>query len=205
MADLTTRSLNSLRDLLQALNDYFSADAALPEFPLELTTAIANYIQVYEKSEGSHDSWRILEELRDLMAQNASRSDSRLPQFLKCLKELREVLRPGDVIENFDEWILRPLLQPYGKTRQILTDARDVMLFCLIPQEEIYDARVSAMNHRLLDIYIQKWKDILQGNPGNQTLPAAKFTVATLEKILLDAGDKSPKVATLHFSRVRNF
>jgi hypothetical protein len=197
MAELTMRSLNALRDLLQALNDYFSADVASGDFPPELAAAIAKYIQVFEKSEQSHESWRILEELRDLGAQNAARSDSRLPQFLKCLKELREVLRPGDVVENFDEWILRPLLHPYGQTRQALTDAKDVMLFCLIPQDEINDPRISAIRHRLLDTFIQKSKEVLQGNPAIHSLPAAKFTITTLEKILLDYGDKRPKVLLL--------
>src|SRR5579859_5348569 len=200
MADLTYSRGSALRDLIQGLNDYFSSEQISGELPAELTTCIASCIQIHEKGDPSYESRKILDELRDLVARNAARSDVKLPPFLKCLKELREILRPVEVIDHFEDWILRPLLHPYGQTRTTLNDAKDVLLFCLIPPDDSgAQTRIPEILYRLFDIYIRKSKDVLQGRSSIHSLQAAKFTITTLEKVLLDYGDKCPKVNILRF------
>jgi hypothetical protein len=198
MTELNFRRSSALRDLLQVLNDYFSADVISAEFPPDLTTCIENYVHVHEKGEHYHESRKILEELKDLAARTAARGESKLPLLLKCLKELQEVLEQEDVIDVFEEWILRPILHPYGQSRQTLSDARDVLLFCLIPQADAEgERRMYAIHYRLFEIYIRKSKEVLQGAASMHTLPAIKFTISTVEKVLLDFGDKCPKVMPL--------
>lgn len=195
MAELNSRRYSALRDLLQVLNDYFGADVVSSDFPPDLSACIANYVQLHEKGEHSSESRKILEELKDLSARSAARGDSKLPLVLKCLKELQEVLDGQDVIDKFEDWILRPVLHPYGQTRQTLSDARDVLLFCLIPQENSQGERqLFPIHSKLFDIYIQKSKEVLQGAIAMPALPASKFTISTVEKLLLDFGDKCPKV-----------
>jgi hypothetical protein len=195
MSELNARRYSALRDLLQVLNDYFGAEVISAEFPPDLSACIANYVQVHEKGEHYHESRKILEELKDLSSNNAARGDSKIPLLLKCLKELQEVLDPEDVVNVFEEWILRPILHPYGQNRQTLSDARDVLLFCLVPQDHIEgERRMFAIHYRLFEIYLRKTKEVLQGVAAMQTLPAIKFTITTVEKVLLDFGDKCPKV-----------
>ncbi len=195
MSELNARRYSALRDLLQVLNDYFGAEVISAEFPPDLSACIANYVQVHEKGEHYHESRKILEELKDLSSRNAARGDSKLPLLLKCLKELKEVLDPEDVVDIFEEWILRPILHPYGQNRQTLSDAREVLLFCLVPQDDTEgERRMFAIHYRLFEIYIRKSKEVLQGVAPIQTLPAIKFTITTVEKVLLDFGDKCPKV-----------
>jgi len=209
MSELNARRYSALRDLLQVLNDYFGADVISPEFPPDLSACIANYVQVHEKGEHYSESRKILEELKDLSTRNAARGDSKLPLLLKCLKELQEVLEPEDVGDVFEEWILRPILHPYGQNRQTLSDARDVLLFCLVPPENTEEGRrMFAIHYRLFEIYIRKSKEVLQGVASMQSLPAVKFTITTVEKVLLDFGDKCPKVyytiAQIRFDHISN-
>jgi len=195
MAELNSRRYSALRDLLQVVNDFFGNDIASAEFPPDLSSCIANYVQLHEKGEHSSESRKILEELKDLSARAAARGDSKLPLVLKCLKELQEVLDGQDVIEKFEDWILRPVLHPYGQTRQTLSDARDVLLYCLIPDVDSKGERqMYPIHSKLFDIYLQKSKEILRGAIAMPALPATKFTISTLEKLILDFGDKCPKV-----------
>jgi hypothetical protein len=195
MAELNVQRSSALRDLIQVLNDYFNSEVTSNEFPPDLTACIANYVQVHEKGEHYPDSKKVLEEIRELATRSALRGDSKIPLVLKCLKELREVLEPEAVIEIFEEWILRPILNPYGQQRQTLSDARDVLLFCLVPQDDTnVDREMLDIHFKLFDIYLQKSKEILKGQVSMPNLPAAKFTVTTVEKVLLDFGDKCPKV-----------
>jgi hypothetical protein len=195
MAELNSRRYSALRDLLQVLNDFFSSDVVSAEFPPDLSACIANYVQLHEKGEHSSDSRRILEELKDLSARAAARGDSKLPLVLKCLKELQDVLNGQEVMEKFEDWILRPVLNPYGQTRQTLTDARDVLLFCLIPSENSDGERsLYPIHYKLFDLYVQRTNEILCGSIEMRNLPAMKFTITTVEKVLLDFGDRCPKV-----------
>jgi len=199
MAELNSRRYSALRDLLQVLNDYFGSDVVSAEFPPDLSACIANYVQLHEKGEHSSESRKIVEELKDLSARSASRGDSKLPLVLKCLKELSDVMDGQDVLEKFEDWILRPVLHPYGQTRQTLSDARDVLLNCLIPKENAEgDRPMYPIHSKLFDIYIQKSKEVLRGAIAMPTLPATKFTISTVEKLLLDFGDKCPKVQSLY-------
>jgi len=195
MAELNSRRFSALRDLLQVLNDYFSLEVLPAEYPPDFSACIANYVQLHEKGEHLSESRKILDELKDLAARAAARGDAKLPLVLKCLKELGPVLIPEDVIDKFEEWILRPVLTPYGQTRQTLADARDVLLFCLIPLDDGDENRpILPIHAKLFDIYIRKSKDVLQGTIQMHSLPATKFTISTIEKLLLDYGDKCPRV-----------
>jgi hypothetical protein len=99
------------------------------------------------------------------------------------------------VIQVFEEWILQPILNPYGQNRQTLADARDVLLFCLVPNEDTEgQIRMFPIHYRLFDIYIRKSKEVLSGAAPIHSLQAIKFTITTLEKVLLDFGEKCPKV-----------
>jgi hypothetical protein len=196
MTELNFDCFSALKDLVLVLNDYFSAEGLSAEFPPDLSACIANYVQVHGKGEQNHDSRKILEELKDLAARNAARGESKLSLLLKCLKELREVLEPEDVIDVFEEWILQPVLHPYGQARQTLADAKEVLLFCLVPQEDSEGERpMFPIHYRLFDIYIRKSKEVLTGVAPMPSLQATKFTITTLEKVLLDFGDKCPKVS----------
>ena len=193
MNELNFGRSSALKDLVLVLNDYFGADVISAEFPPDLSACIANYVQVHEKGEQPGDSRKLLEELKDLANEN-SRSESKLALLLKCLKELREVLEPEDVIDVFEEVILQPILNPYGQARQTLSDARDVLLFCLVPPDNSEgERRMFPIHYRLFDIYIHKSKEVLQGYAAMHSLAATKFIITTIEKVLLDFGDKCPK------------
>jgi len=195
MTELTYVPYSALKDLVAVLNDYFSAEGISGEFPPDLSACIANYVQVHEKRESPSESKKVLEELKDLVTKNYSRTDQKLPLLLKCLKELREVLDPEDVIEVFEDRILQPILNPYGQLRTTLSDARDVLLFCLITKEDAKGERkLVPLHYRLFEIFIRKSKDVQQGLVPVPALAATKFTISTLEKVLLDFGDKCPRV-----------
>jgi hypothetical protein len=193
MAEL--KRFSALKDLLQVLTDYFSADGVLStEYHNDLSDCINNYKQAHD--EGSHlsESHKIVDDLKELSNTSAARGDAKLPLVLTCLKELSQVLHPEDVIEKFEETILRPVLSPYGQTRQTLADAREVLLFCLIPLDSDDKNRgLQPIHAKVFDIYIRKSQEVLRGAVQMSSLPATKFTISTVEKLLLDYGDKCPQ------------
>lgn len=195
MTELTYVPYSALKDLVAVLSDYFNAEGISADFPPDLTACIANYVQVHEKENSPSESKKVLEELKELATKNSSRADLKLPLLLKCLKDLREVLEPEDVIEVFEDRILLPILNPYGQVRTTLNDAKDVLLFCLITKEDAEGERkLLPLHFRLFEIFIRKSKDVQQGLVPVPALAATKFTISTLEKVLLDFGDKCPRV-----------
>jgi hypothetical protein len=192
MAELNLGRSRALKDLVDTLNDHFTSGLISAE---DLSGPIGNYVQALEKGQKKHESRRILDELKDLVSRNTAGGNSKLPLLLICLKELREVLEPEDVVKVFEESIVQPILNPYGQNRQTLSDAKEVLLFCLVPPEDADgERRLFAIHYRLFDIYLRKSKDVLEGLTPIHTLPATKFTITTLEKVLVEFGDKCPKV-----------
>src|SRR5437667_3755349 len=133
MSELKITRSSALRDLVLVLNDYFSSEFISADFPPDLSACIANYVQVHEKGDDHAGSRKILEELRGLASRNATGGTSKLSLLLKCLKELKDVLEPADVIDVFEDTIIQPMLNPFGMTRHTVSDAREVLLFCLLP------------------------------------------------------------------------
>lgn len=185
---------SALKDLVAFLDDCFGAEATSAEFLADLSACISGYVQVSEKGE-QHESRKLLEELKEVVTRNSSTANSKLPLLLKCLKELQEVLEPRDIVDIFEDVILQPILNPYGQSRRTLSDAKDVLLFCLTLQDSPERERqLLPIHFRLFDLYIRKSKDVLHGIAPMHSLQAIKFTITTLEKVLLDFGDKCPKV-----------
>jgi hypothetical protein len=198
MTELKFGRSSTLKDLIQDLDVFFASEVVTAEFQQDLSTCIEEYAKVHQKGEQNHESRKILEELRDVAAKNAAGGNSKLAILLKCLKELRKLLEPEDVIDIFEDTIIHPILNPFGQNRATLADAREVLLFCLLPtsEERVGDYRMHALHFRLFDIYIQKSKEVLQGTAHIATAQAMKFSITTIEKVLLDFGNKCPQVPT---------
>ena len=195
MSELKHARSSALKDLVLVLNDYFSSEFISAEFPPDLSACIANYVEVHEKGDDPKGSRKILEELRTLATRSAAVGHQRLPLLLKCLKELKEVLEPADVVEFFEESVLYPMVNPFSVTRATLADAKEVLLFCLLPSQHAKEEpRLSAIHYRLFDLYVRKSEDILQGRVISN-IQNIKFIITNIEKVLLDYGTACPKVA----------
>src|SRR5208282_3057366 len=109
MSELKHARSSALKDLVLVLNDYFSSELISAEFPPDLSACIANYVELHEKGDDQSGSRKILEELRTLATRSAASGHQKLPLLLKCLKELKEVLEPADVVEFFEDSILHPM------------------------------------------------------------------------------------------------
>jgi len=209
MTELKFARSSSLKDLIQDLDVFFASEVASAEFQQDLTTCIEEYVKAHEKGDQHHESRKILEELRDVASKHAAGGNSKLAILLKCLKELRNMLEPEDVVDIFEDTIIHPILNPFGQNRATLADAREVLLFCLLPgTEDTEDYRMHALHFRLFDIYIQKSKEVLQGTAPIQAAQAMKFSITTIEKVLLDFGNKCPQVSSsfvVHLLTRRNF
>jgi hypothetical protein len=196
MTELKFGRSSTLKDLIQDLDVFFGSEVVSAEFQQDLSTCIEDYVKLHQKGEQGHESRKILEDLRDVAAKNAAGGNSKLAILLKCLKELRKMLEPDDVIDIFEDTIIHPILNPFGQNRATLADAREVLLFCLLPSsEDTEDYHMHALHFRLFDIYIQKSKEVLQGTSSIQTTQAMKFSITTIEKVLLDFGNKCPQVS----------
>jgi len=196
MTELKFGRSSTLKDLIQDLDVFFASEVVSAEFQQDLSTCIEDYVKLHQKGEQGHESRKILEDLRDVAAKNAAGGNSKLAILLKCLKEMRKMLEPDDVIDIFEDTIIHPILNPFGQNRATLADAREVLLFCLLPStEDTEDYRMHALHFRLFDIYIQKSKEVLQGTSSIQTAQAMKFSITTIEKVLLDFGNKCPQVS----------
>ena len=194
MPELKHTRSSALKDLVLVLNDYFSSELISAEFPPDLSACIANYVEVHEKGDDHKGSRKILEELRALATRSAAGGHPKLPLLLKCLKELKEVLEPADVIDVFEESIVQPMLNPFSMTRQTVADAKEVLLFCLLPSQHTKEEpRLSAIHYRLFDLYVRKSEDVLQGRVTSN-IQNTKFIITNLEKVLLDFGAACPKV-----------
>ena len=204
MAELKTSRSSALRDLLLVLKEYFDAEIISVDFPPDLNEYIANYVQVHEDGDDFDGSRKILDELRELASRSASKGFPKLPLLLKCLKELTEVLDPSDVIDSFEDSILHPLMSSYGMNRQTVSDAKDVLLFCLLPpRNSTKEFRLAAIHYHLFDIYMQKSEELLQGYANPAKNQAIKNVISNVEKVLLDFGGKRPKVINLlHISLI---
>lgn len=195
MAELKPSRGSALKDLLLVLKEYFDAEIISTEFPPDLNEYIANYVLVHDDGDGFDGSRQILTELRELAAQSSARGSPKLPLLLKCLKELSEVLDPSDVIDAFEDSILNPLMTSYGMNRQTVADARDVLLFCLLPaRNSAKEFRLAAVHYHLFDIYMQKSEELLQGYANPARSAGMKNVVSIIEKVLFDFGGKCPKV-----------
>jgi hypothetical protein len=194
MSELKHARSSALKDLVLVLNDYFSSELISAEFPPDLSACIANYVEVHEKGDGQRGSRKILEELRALATRSAASGHQKLPLLLKCLKELKEVLEPADVIGFFEESILQPMVNPFSVTRHTVADAKEVLLFCLLPSPHSKEEpRLSAIHYRLFDLYVRKSEDVLQGRVTSN-IQNIKFIITNIERVLLDYGAACPKV-----------
>jgi hypothetical protein len=108
---------------------------------------------------------------------------------------LKEVLEPADVVEFFEESVLYPMVNPFSVTRATVADAKEVLLFCLLPSQHAKEEpRLSAIHYRLFDLYVRKSEDVLQGRVMSN-MQNTKFVITNIEKVLLDYGAACPKVA----------
>lgn len=196
MSELKHARSSALKDLVLVLNDYFSSELISAEFPPDLSACIANYVEVHEKGDDHRGgSRKILEELRTLATRSAASGHQKLPLLLKCLKELKEVLDPADVVEFFEESVLQPMVNPFSVTRHTVADAKEVLLFCLLPSPySKEEPRLSAIHYRLFDLYVRKSEDVLQGRVTSN-IQNIKFIITNIERVLLDYGAACPKVA----------
>lgn len=194
MSELKHARSSALKDLVLVLNDYFSSEFISAEFPPDLSACIANYVEVHEKGDDFRGSRKILEELRTLATRSAAGGHQKLPLLLKCLKELKEVLEPADVIDFFEDSVLLPMVNPFSMTRQTVADAKEVLLFCLLPSQHTKEEpRLCAIHYRLFDLYVRKSEDVLQGRVTSN-IQNIKFIITNIERVLLDYGAACPKV-----------
>lgn len=208
MAELKTSRSSALRDLLLVLKEYFDAEIISVDFPPDLNEYIANYVQVHDDGDDFDGSRQIIDELRELASRSATNGYPKLPLLLKCLKELTEVLDPSDVIDAFEDSILHPLMSSYGMNRQTVSDAKDVLLFCLLPpRKSIKEFRLAAIHYHLFDIYMQKSEELLQGYANPAKNQAIKNVISNVEKVLLDFGGHCPQVidSIIHLPDFSNF
>jgi hypothetical protein len=192
----TTRS-SSLKDLIEVLHDHFTSKVTSADFGADLAGPIANYVQMHEKDGDNKESRKVLEQLRELASRSATGGPSKLPLLLKCLNELKEVLEPEDVIDTFEDSILQPILNFYGVNRQTVSDAKEVLSFCLIPRRNTRrESRLFAIHYRLFDLYMQKSQEVLEGLVVSN-MQMTKYIISNLEKVLLEFGASCPKVSRL--------
>lgn len=188
---------SGLKELALVLNDHFATNANYADFTADLSGSIANYVQMHENEADHKGSRKLLEQLSELASRSAAGGPSKLPLLLKCLKELKEVLEPEDVIDMFEDSILQPILNFYGVSRQTVSDAKEILTFCLIPREHTTrESRLSAIHYRLFDLYMQKSQDVLEGLVVSN-MQMTKYIITNLEKVLLEFGASCPKVLAL--------
>jgi hypothetical protein len=194
MPELKSSRPSALKELVVVLHDHFSTKLNYADFTSDLSSTLANYVQVHENEEGHKGSRKLLEQLRELASRSANGGPSKLPLLLKCLKDLKEVLEPEDVIDMFEDSILQPILNFYGMSRQTVSDAREVLIFCLSPPEHsIREPRLTALHYRLFDLYMQKSQEVLEGLVM-ANMQMTKYIMSNLEKVLLEFGASCPKV-----------
>ncbi|KAF2838656.1 hypothetical protein M501DRAFT_934387 [Patellaria atrata CBS 101060] len=186
---------SSLKDAVRVLNGVFSTSTVPLPLSEETQQTIDFFLDKHEDIE-DHDSAKLQEELLSIYYKYVVGNPEKHGLFVHILKKLRPAITGED---RWSEWwalIIRPTVDAIGHKRDVIEDARDILLSILVYDSDEDDhgdlAQLSLrFTDKLLDAYLSRAR--IPTADGDGISPEDEFVAHELETVLLAFGRKKPK------------
>ena len=185
-----------MKDIVKALHATFSTATLSLPLPDELQALIEAFLDKHSDIE-DNTSQRLQEELLAIFHKYIAAKPEKHASFLRTLRYLRPAIIGRARFLEWWELIIRPSLDAFGQKKNVIEEAKELLLSVLVYDAEDKDAEEKAdLSNKLLtivlEIYLERAR--MPTAENENTSPEDEHIARDFESVIVGFGRKKPKV-----------